>query len=238
MQFGWASSAEDAINSNPSDSFPSYVVAVPIALFDLDGTLIDQKSAAREWAQSFVEAWQLSAEDRDVVASALAERRPKGEVFERLIRHFRLPVSPSEVWDDYRTAMPTLVRCSDADRAALRDLRREGWALGVVSNGMADNQVGKLKSTGIADLVDGWIVSSEVGYRKPEPQIFHAVSRRLGCPLDGWMIGDSLEMDVAGGAGVGLKTAWISADAVGQAEAVPTMTAATVACAVDRILGW
>lgn len=181
--------------------------------------------------------WDLDAEDRDLVASGLAERRPKGEVFEELVRHFGLPVSPSKVWEDYRIAMPMLVGCSGADRASLRDLRREGWVLGVVSNGMADNQVGRLESTGIADLVDGWGISSEVGVRKPEPETFHALARRLGCQLDGWMFGDSLEIDVVGGAGVGLRTAWITTGSAVEPEIAPTMAGATVADAVGLILG-
>ncbi len=130
--------------------------------------------------------------------------------------------------------MPALVRCTDADREALQKLRSEGWKLGIATNGMADNQVGKIRSTCLTDLVDGWVVSSEIGARKPDPAIFHALAQRVGHALEGWMIGDSREMDIAGGAGVGLKTAWITATP--SADATPTITARTVADAIRLIL--
>ena len=211
-------------------------MAVPLAIFDLDGTLVDQESAAREWAQGFAETWLLSARDGEGIALALAARRPKGEVFAELVQSFELPVASAVVWDDYRARMPSLVRTSDEDRAALRDLRRAGWALGIATNGMVDNQVGKITSTGLSELVDGWVVSSEIDARKPDPKIFQELARRVGVPLAGWMVGDSLEMDVAGGAGAGLMTAWISSSPTPTGEVVPTITAPTVADAVHHLL--
>jgi FMN phosphatase YigB (HAD superfamily) len=93
-------------------------------------------------------------------------------------------------------------------------------------------------STGLAELVDGWVISSEVAFRKPDPAIFRALAPRLHCPLQGWMIGDSLEHDVAGGVSCGLLTAWISAEALAvPAQAKPAVIAGTVASAVAQILG-
>lgn len=215
-------------------------MAVPLAIFDLDGTLVDQESAAREWAEQFARAWSLEPDAGDVIAAALAERRPKGEVFAGLVQRLALPVVADDVWADYRTQMPEPVRCADADRAALADLRAAGWSIGIATNGMVDNQVGKIRATGLSELVDGWVVSSEIGVRKPEPGIFRELARRLDAPLDGWMVGDSLEMDVAGGQGVGLRTVWISAapelEPARTADPAPTFTVATVADAVRRIL--
>ncbi|UJP10140.1 HAD family hydrolase [Microbacterium sp. KUDC0406] len=210
---------------------------MPLAIFDLDGTLVDQERAAREWTLQFARAWSLDPDACDVISSALAQPRPKGEVFGELVRRFALPVAAADVWDDYRARMPGLVRCTDDDRAALVELRAAGWTIGIATNGMADNQEGKIRSTGLSELVDGWVVSSEIGVRKPEPEIFRELARRLSAPLDGWMIGDSLVMDVAGGQGVGLQTAWIMADPTPRSDPAPTFTAATVAGAVRLILG-
>jgi FMN phosphatase YigB (HAD superfamily) len=62
------------------------------------------------------------------------------------------------------------------------------------------------------DLIDVWCISDEVGVRKPEPRIFHRAVKRCGltCHVDGWMIGDSLPMDITGGHAAGLRTAWIT----------------------------
>lgn len=185
---------------------------MPLIAFDLDGTLVDQAAAARTWAREFGNQWDLPKAEVDKVAAALTARRPKGEVFAELVEQLNLPASIEGVWLDYRTRMPDLVAVTDGDRGALADLRAAGWTLGIVTNGMADNQEGKIRQTGLDALVDGWVISEEVGARKPDQKVFRALAERLGCPLDGWMIGDSLELDIAGGACVGLKTVWINDD--------------------------
>lgn len=101
-------------------------MAVPLALFDLDGTLVDQAGAARSWARWFAKAWSLGEQNAGDIAAALTQRRPKGEVFSLIIQRFGLPVTPDVVWSDYRAQMPGLVRCTDADRSALQDLRDAG----------------------------------------------------------------------------------------------------------------
>lgn len=205
-------------------------------MFDLDGTLVDQAGAARNWARGFAETWGRDEQVADAIAAALTQRRPKSEVFPWIVQRFSLPVTPEGAWSNYRARMPDLVRCTDADRSALQDLRNAGWVLGVVTNGMADNQEGKIRSTGLADLLDGWVVSSELGVRKPEPAIFRELARRLESPLDGWMVGDSLEMDVAGGQAVGLETAWITSAPTADPRPAPTIAAPTVKHAVHKIL--
>lgn len=211
---------------------------MPLVALDLDGTLVDQARAAREWVAEFIAAWDLPVSAGDEISAQLAQRRSKGEVFESIASAWSLPISGSDLWSTYRRRMPELVRCSDADMRALADLRTAGWRLGIVTNGMTDNQEGKIRSTGLAELIDGWVVSDEVGYRKPEPQIFSALGKRLGCALEGWMIGDSAEHDVVGGAAVGLRTALItSSDLTSeQAGTEPTITAPSVAGAVAVIL--
>lgn len=208
---------------------------MPLAAFDLDGTLVDQAGAARAWATEFATRWALSEAEADRTAQALAASRPKGELFAELARGWSLPISGDEIWASYRARMPKLVHCREADMATLGALRTAGWTVGIITNGMTDNQDGKIRNTGLAEIVDGWVISDEVGSRKPASAIFHALADKLDCPLDGWMIGDSLELDVAGGAGVGLKTAWITGSPQ-KAGTDVTITAPSVDEAVRQIL--
>ena len=48
--------------------------------------------------------------------------------------------------------MPELALCRGEDLDALRRLRTAGWHIGIVTNGMTDNQQGKIRNTG--DLTD------------------------------------------------------------------------------------
>ncbi|GAB3806473.1 HAD family hydrolase [Humibacter antri] len=208
-----------------------------LAAFDLDGTLVDQARAAREWSEELIAQWCLPLDAAEGIASALSERGPKDAAFDRLVAARSLPLRGADLLAAYRRRMPDLVQCTDADKAALRGLRAEGWTIGVLTNGSVQNQEGKIRATGLAALVDGWVISEEAGFRKPDPAIFRALAERLGCSLRGWMVGDSLEHDVAGGAAVGLRTAWITSAGVPTTSAgVPTITARTVTDAVFAML--
>jgi FMN phosphatase YigB (HAD superfamily) len=107
---------------------------------------------------------------------------------------------------------------------------------------MTDNQLGKIRNTGLAGLVDGWCISEEVGMRKPEPGIFRLAAERCGSSLGpgGWMVGDNLVLDIAGGHAAGLRTVWLpTARQVGPVPTAgprPDATAGSVAEAVEVIL--
>lgn len=210
-------------------------VRVEMVAFDLDGTLVDQADAASRWAEEFISSNGLDLEVVDV-ADALTARRPKGQVFSELVETHELNLDADEVWAHYRRRMPELVQCTDADRNALVELRSAGWRLGIVTNGMVDNQQGKIRKSGLDALVDGWAISAEVGVRKPSREIFHALASRLGCPLDGWMVGDSVELDIAGGQAVGLRTALVTSDSVAVPGCTADLVVASVADAAALIL--
>ncbi|MFD5215693.1 hypothetical protein [Microbacterium sp. NPDC058345] len=53
-----------------------------LALFDLDGTLVDQSAASRVWAQEFGETRALDAAQVAEISKRVAERRSQGIVFE------------------------------------------------------------------------------------------------------------------------------------------------------------
>ena len=100
----------------------------------------------------------------------------------------------------------------DPEAVPLLDWLRAGERvrLGLVTNGPADLQRGKLQRTGLGRLFDAIVVSGEVGRGKPDPYLFELVLDRLGVPAgESVMIGDSLARDVAGGAAAGLATIWL-----------------------------
>ncbi|MGI5147271.1 HAD family hydrolase [Plantactinospora sp. CA-294935] len=184
----------------------------PLALFDLDNTLIDRRAAFNAWAEEFAAAHQLDDQALTFVVMAGAHHSgPMDSFFIMLCATFDLSEPPDQLWKQYRRRMPELVSCHATDRGALQRLRRAGWLIGIVTNGMTDNQSAKIRNTGLGDLVDGWATSDEVGSRKPDPEIFRIVAARCGTTLEhgGWMIGDDLILDVAGGHAAGLRTIWL-----------------------------
>lgn len=182
-----------------------------LALFDLDNTLTDLSGAFSRWAMEFAEEHRLSG---DAVAWLVAARRegPMDRFFAEARKRFDLAEPADQLWASYRARIPQLVRLFPHTLEHLGTLRAAGWRIGIVTNGMQDNQLAKLQRTGLAEAVDGYCISSAVGLRKPDPRIFHLAAQNCGTQLspDNWLIGDSPDLDVAGGHNAGMRTLWIS----------------------------
>jgi putative hydrolase of the HAD superfamily len=54
------------------------------------------------------------------------------------------------------------------------------------------------------------VISEAVGVKKPDPEIFGAVTRLTGLSLDGaWMIGDSATADIGGANRISIDSVWL-----------------------------
>jgi putative hydrolase of the HAD superfamily len=187
-----------------------------LALFDLDNTLIDLDAAFGLWAEEFAEEHSLEREDVDWLINLDRDGFPHRELFFGAVRErFHLRDSVEVLWGAYRKRMPYLVECRPEVLAGLAQLRRAGWRVGIITNGMADNQLGKIQRTGLADVVDGYALSGAEGIRKPNVALFEIAARRCGVSMaeGGWMVGDHLVKDIAGGRAAGLRTVWINRNA-------------------------
>jgi putative hydrolase of the HAD superfamily len=93
-------------------------------------------------------------------------------------------------------------------RAALEELRADGYRMGLVSNISlrADLMRDDLGALGLDRFLDASVFSSEVGIRKPDPRIFREALARVGAePAAGVFVGDRLVDDVSGARAVGMR---------------------------------
>jgi putative hydrolase of the HAD superfamily len=84
--------------------------------------------------------------------------------------------------------MPELVRCAPEVLEGLSHLRASGWRVGIISNGMAGNQLAKIERSSVGERVDACCVSGQVGIGKPDVRIFELAAERCGRiwhPADG-----------------------------------------------------
>lgn len=182
-----------------------------LALFDLDDTLISSKDAFVGWVQEVVEAHGLGGDARwfadheHVFWTGAPE-----DAFRGLVEHFGLPAEPAALMADYQSRMVELLTPYPGVLDGLEALRDAGWRTGIVTNGFGEFQNSKIDAVGLRAFVDVVCISDVEGSWKPESKIFQLAAERAGAPLEGgWMVGDSLVSDVAGGNGAGLHTAWI-----------------------------
>ena len=123
------------------------------------------------------------------------------EIFTRLLGDFTeepltsaLYSSLTQAWFPYEDTLPVL----DA-------LREQGITTAIVSNIAIDlNQI--MARMGIANCVDHVFTSAQLGYVKPNPEIFLAVSEAIGIgPEDLLMVGDNA-IDDGGAGAAGIRT--------------------------------
>lgn len=118
----------------------------------------------------------------------------------------------------------------------LRELRRAGFTLGIVSN--ADGRVATfVEKAGLAEFFDVIIDSGVVGVEKPDPRIFEIACEQLDVePGETIHVGDIYEIDVLGARAAGIRAillfngdkddAW-DCDVIPRITALPAVLAST-----------
>ena len=93
----------------------------------------------------------------------------------------------------------------------LEGLKKDGYKLGLITNGQRALQYKKLELTGLRYVFDEIIVSGEVGVEKPDREIFDLMREKLGfAPREMVYVGDNPLNDVDGGAAAaGWRTVWV-----------------------------
>jgi HAD superfamily hydrolase (TIGR01509 family) len=93
--------------------------------------------------------------------------------------------------------------------ALLEALRERGLKTAIVSNSMDPAWIllRDLEEQGLAERIDAAVFSSEVGVRKPRPEIFRRALDEVGVGAeDALFVGDRLDADVRGAREVGMRT--------------------------------
>jgi putative hydrolase of the HAD superfamily len=109
-------------------------------------------------------------------------------------------------------------RLDSTTHALLEALRGRGLKLGIVSNAFDPPDLLRrdFDRLGITERVDAAVFAGEVGVRKPHPAIFQRALDELGVVAERTLfVGDSLAMDIAGAAALGMRTCqslWFRAD--------------------------
>ncbi|GAB2510320.1 HAD family hydrolase [Paramicrobacterium agarici] len=202
-----------------------------LALFDLDDTLLDHRSAVVRGIRSHVDALGSPYSDGRIDSVTLwheledahyhrylsgeltfAEQRRTRAVAFADAHGVALTDELADQWfDDYFvhyreswTLFDDALPCLDAVAAA-------GAQIGVITNGDPDFQQVKLERTGLEGRFAHVVASGAVGVAKPDPAIFTATCDRFGVdPADALYIGDRLMTDAVGAARAGLTGVWLN----------------------------
>ena len=143
----------------------------------------------REWipeyrARSWLDALRHLGIDDESLAAELAQ----AFMIERRARHVIFPESLN----------------------VMHQLKRS-YRLALITNGASDIQREKIEGAGLEPFFDPILISGNLGFGKPAPEIFAAALRQLNLAQDeAVMVGDSFSRDIEGARAVGIKTVWIN----------------------------
>jgi putative hydrolase of the HAD superfamily len=216
-----------------------------IVFFDIDETLLDQRKAERYAAARFLEAFAdripscPTAEEFCARWRRLREKhRLSGVLSSEDQRHLRMR-------DLFSESEPHLTETEIGERLAIYQQHyRQGWTLfddvrptldslaevplGIISNGSHEQQVDKLRHTGILDRFEVIVISEAVGAAKPDGAIFHHACDLARCaPGDGVHVGDRMDLDAWAGCRAGLRGIWLDRARIGHPAAVERICALT-----------
>jgi putative hydrolase of the HAD superfamily len=189
-------------------------------LLDLDGTLVDHKSAAaaglRAWlptiglvpTESAIARWAVVQEPH--LAAWRNGRIGFAEQRRRRVRDFLevrgTDAELDELFAGYLTHYEDAWRAFDDVAETLTALAAAGLATAVLTNGARGQQLRKLSRTGLADRVGPVFAVDDLGVAKPHAEAFLKSCARWGyTPGEVLSVGDDHTLDVLGARAAGLS---------------------------------
>ncbi|HBL78366.1 MAG TPA: hypothetical protein DD458_24340 [Prolixibacteraceae bacterium] len=194
--------------------------------FDIDDTLVDSEAAHKIAVKKILEDYSLKVNPDDIFSEWIdITNRYLKLYFEKKMtlteqRTSRIKelckISGREIHDE-----EALLIYFDYHRHFLQSCvafpetipvleKLKDFKLGIITNGPVSDQINKLKDNHLIRFFDPIIISEEVGFSKPQKEIFDIAAERSNRLLSECIfIGDSYELDYLGGTNAGMKTIWL-----------------------------
>ena len=121
-----------------------------------------------------------------------------------------------DILDAEQRCWDRAVRFAPEARDALIGLERRGVRRGICSNAPFPPEMMRrqLESNGISNLVDAVVFSSEIGRRKPAPEVYRAALDAIGTPAERTLfVGDRVREDYEGPRAAGMRAVIVTAHA-------------------------
>jgi len=179
-------------------------------IFDLDDTLYGEKEYVRCGYRAIADTlpnvkrmeeklWQAFEQKKSAIDEVLIE---EGIYTEELKQHC-LSV--------YRSHQP-IIHFYDGAKELLRQLRADGYKLGIITDGRPEGQRAKIKALGLHELVDHIIITDELGgveFRKPNKTAFLKMKQQFDIPFEEiCYIGDNIRKDFIAPDMLGMRSIW------------------------------
>lgn len=198
---------------------------IKVVLWDIDGTLLSFKMAEKAAIRACFERFGLGELTDEMLANYSAinasywKRLELGELtkqqvlrgrFEEFFAAYGLDTSCVDDFNaEYQVRLGETVVFNDNAKELVERLRGKVKQY-AVTNGTLVAQRGKLKNSGLDQLLDNVFISDVVGVEKPGKGFFDAVFAAIGDyeADEVLIVGDSLTSDIQGGNNAGILCGW------------------------------
>ncbi len=165
---------------------------------DVGSTLVDETEAYDNRVREMIAGTNITFKEFDDVRIALAQQGLDGNSV--AIKHLGLTKTPWHSEDE--------VPYSDA-HSTLSALVAKGYKLGIIANQKLGT-IERLEAWGLRQYFDVIATSAELGYAKPDKEIFEKAFELAGCTAEeSVMVGDRLDNDIIPAKTIGMKTVWV-----------------------------
>lgn len=185
-------------------------------IFDLDNTILDRSQSFRNFADSFVETYFNHLNNTGSIIDRIIELDQDGykdkiELFKELEIELPWKTKPAltELMKYYELHYVRNAALMDQAREVVQHLKSR-YKIGLITNGRTKIQYGKIDHLGMRNEFDLILVSEEVGFKKPSPQIFEIAIKRFDLsPEECIYVGDHPKNDIEGAGKIGMNTIWM-----------------------------
>jgi putative hydrolase of the HAD superfamily len=186
-------------------------------IFDLDGTLLDRDASVEQFVS--VQYDRLSENLSHIPKNDYTARFIeldchghvwKDEVYQSLVSEFAIEgMSWQSLLEDYEMQFQFYCVPFQFLTEMLNELQKQGYLLGIITNGRSPFQARAIDGLGIRDYFDAILISEVEQVRKPQVEIFQRTMDRLGVSAsDSVFVGDHPEADIVGAKSAMMKTIW------------------------------
>ncbi|MED1943759.1 MULTISPECIES: YjjG family noncanonical pyrimidine nucleotidase [Brevibacillus] len=196
-----------------------------VILFDVDDTLLDFKTTEENALQKTFSQFGFATGSSDYratykeISKGLWEDLEKGRItlaelgverFRRLFKAVQLDIDAEVFGSAYLESLGKEVHLVPGAVELCNSLK--DCRLVIITNGFASVQTTRIAASPLCNAFEHLIISEEVGYKKPDREIFEYAFSKLQWTEKAsvLMVGDSLTSDIQGGAHSGIDTCWFN----------------------------
>ena len=188
----------------------NHITGLRAVIFDMDDTLYGEKEYVRSGYAKIAQVlpqvedaaeklWQLFEEKKPAIDELLKQEGIDNEEIKKACLHA------------YRYQKPD-IHLYPGVKELLEELRKEGYLLGVITDGRPEGQRAKIDALGLENLVDHIVVTDEFGgaeFRKPNPIAFQTMKEKLNTAYSEMCyIGDNIKKDFIAPQQLGMRSIW------------------------------